>query len=179
MSLKSLALSHQALLCCQSARCESDDTFPGQAITKRNGDHCMVGQTRPTTDGDIPIGVFDERTKSQLRRPVCTIGFVGAEFHQLVLDTLAACTNLVGLRIAHVERWFRKRDPAGSAVATWINRLRIYHPHPRRVSFAPQHSTGAILSWHSSQTCRGCRFRVPASFPCCGRRITSRRHIGL
>jgi len=79
----------------------------------------------PTGD-NLPLVVFDDNTRLQLRRLRCT-GRGGVKFRQLLVDILPTCTNLVGLDIPDLEDdWFMTSDPTGSATATWVNRLRKY-----------------------------------------------------
>jgi len=76
---------------------------------------------------NLPLAVFDDNNKSQLRRLHLAGGFVGVKFRQLLVDILPTCTNLVNLHIPDLEDdWFKTSDPAGSATATWVNRLRKY-----------------------------------------------------
>ena len=77
---------------------------------------------------NLPLAVFDDTIKSQLRRLRClTGGLVGVKFRQLLVDILPTCTNLIELHIPFlVDDWFKTSDPAGSATATWVNRLRKY-----------------------------------------------------
>ena len=75
---------------------------------------------------DLPLAVFDDTVKSQLRRLRC-VGHMDVTFRQLLVDILPSCTNLVDLYIPDLEDdWFKTSDPAGSATATWMNRLRKY-----------------------------------------------------
>jgi hypothetical protein len=74
----------------------------------------------------LPLAVFSENTKSQLRRLRCIGGTVGLEFHRL-LDILPTCTSLVVLQIPDIEEdWFESVDPAGLVAAKWVNRLEKY-----------------------------------------------------
>lgn len=75
----------------------------------------------------LPIAVFDDNTKLRLCRLTCALGAVGAQFRRLLVDILPACTNLVDLQINDLnEDWFKTFGPAGSAAATWMNRLGKY-----------------------------------------------------
>jgi len=84
----------------------------------------------------LPLAVFNDNNKSQLRRLCLTGGFVGVKFRQLLADILPTCTNLVDLHIPDLEDdWFKTSDPAGLATATWVNRLRKYRGPPFPLSY--------------------------------------------
>jgi len=82
-------------------------------------------------ENNLPLAVFDDNIKSQLRCLRLAGEFVGVKFRQLLVDILPTCTNLVDLYIPDLEDdWFKTSDPAGSATATWVNRLRKYRGPP-------------------------------------------------
>jgi hypothetical protein len=73
----------------------------------------------------LPLAVFGENTKLQLRRLRCT-GYVGYEFRHF-LNILPTCTNLVVLEIPQIrDKWFESLGPAGLVAAKWVNRLEKY-----------------------------------------------------
>jgi len=85
---------------------------------------------------NLPLSVFDDDTKSQLRRLRCSAGYVGVKFRQLLVDILPTCTNLIELHIPDPgDGWFKTFDPAGSATAIWVNRLRKYRGPPFPLSY--------------------------------------------
>ena len=80
-------------------------------------------------DGDIPLEVFDDKTKMQLRRLEFTKAIIpsGPKFSHLLINILPSCANLHELEIPHMEDdWFKTRDPNGSAITMWMNRLEKY-----------------------------------------------------
>ena len=80
--------------------------------------------------------MFDDNTKSQLRRLRCSAGYVGVKFRQLLVGIPPTCTNLIELYIPHLEDgWFKTFDPAGSATATWVSRLKKYRGPPFPLSY--------------------------------------------
>jgi hypothetical protein len=78
------------------------------------------------TDKNLPLAIFDDNTKLQLRRLSC-LSWRGPLGRELFLDILPACTNLVEVCIPGREEGSLKAiDPAGLATATWVNRLEKY-----------------------------------------------------
>jgi hypothetical protein len=80
-------------------------------------------------DENIPLAVFDDNTRLQLRR----LEFIqrtrrpGPKLSHLLLNILPACANLIELEIPELEEdWFKTCDPNGSAITMWINRLEKY-----------------------------------------------------
>jgi hypothetical protein len=74
--------------------------------------------------------MFDNNTKLRLRRLEFSqsVRRPGPILSHLLLNTLPSCTNLIDLRIPEVEEdWFKTRDPSGSAITMWMNRLEKYH----------------------------------------------------
>ena len=77
----------------------------------------------------IPLGVFDDKTKMQLRRLEFTKAIIpsGPKFSHLLINILPSCTNLIDLDIPEMEdNWFKTCDPDGSAITMWMNRLEKY-----------------------------------------------------
>jgi hypothetical protein len=80
-------------------------------------------------DEHIPLSLFDDNMKLQLRHLEFTNGITsaGQKLSDFLLNILPACTNLVKLEIQGMEEgWFKTCDPTGSAAAIWINRLEKY-----------------------------------------------------
>ena len=78
-------------------------------------------------DDHIPLEVFDDKTKMQLRRLEFTKATrpTGPKFSHLLLNILPSCTNLIDLKIPQME--FKTYVPNGSAITMWMNRLEKYH----------------------------------------------------
>jgi len=84
-------------------------------------------------DDRLPLKIFNDNARLQLRRLKFTNRDVGREFSHFLLNILPACTNLVELEIRQVEEHiFKTIDPTGSAAGIWINRLEKYcgPPYP-------------------------------------------------
>jgi hypothetical protein len=89
-------------------------------------------------DRHIPFEVFDDNTRSQLRRLQVSrrAGFPGRDLSHLVRNILPTCTNLVDLRIPNIaDDWFKTFDPAGLVATTWVNRLEIYSGPPYPLNY--------------------------------------------
>jgi len=87
------------------------------------------GLILPVVDEHIPLAVFDDNTKLQLRclKFIPPISFVGPKLSHLLLNILPTCVNLIDLEIPILkEDWFKTSDPNGSAITIWMNRLKIY-----------------------------------------------------
>ena len=105
----------------------------------------------------IPLEVFDDKTKMQLRRLEFTNATraSGPEFSHLLLNILPSCANLIDLGIPEMEdNWFKTRDPDGSAITMWMNRLEKYH--------GPSYPLGYL---HDDTPLRRLRITTPASSP--------------
>jgi hypothetical protein len=80
-------------------------------------------------DEHIPLSLFDDNMKLQLRHLKFTSGTTSArqKLSDFLLNILPACTNLVTLEINGVEEdWFKTCDPTGSTAAIWMSRLEKY-----------------------------------------------------
>ena len=108
-------------------------------------------------DDHIPLEVFDDKTKMQLRRLEFSKATrpTGPKFSHLLLNILPSCTNLIDLDISEMEDdWFKTCDPNESTFTMWINRLEKYR--------GPSYPLGYL---HDDATLRRLRTTAPSSSP--------------
>jgi len=92
-------------------------------------------------DDNLPLKIFDDNTRVQLRRLEFTNRSVGPKFSHFLLNILPACSNLVELEICQVEEHiFKTIDPTGSAAGIWINRLEKYYGPPYPLNYLHRNS---------------------------------------
>jgi len=85
----------------------------------------------------LPLAVLDDNTKFQLRRLRCISSPwpTSLRFHQLLLDILPTCPNLVEIWMPDREERIKDIDLAGLAAATWVNRLEKYGGPPYPLNY--------------------------------------------